>query len=116
MGESTSREKTASPLFCVIMNIFDGEKYLAEAIESVLGQGCDFVFELIISDDCSTDGTLVLASSFEQKYPNIINVLPTEKYLGITPNFMRLVEVSRGRYLAMLEGNDYWTGNHKLQS
>ena len=78
-------------------------------------QTCNFRYELLIGDDCSTDDTLKIAHRLKDQYPDVIRVLGTKKNLGITPNFQRLIAASRGQYIAMLEGDDYWVDNNKLQ-
>ncbi len=71
--------------------------------------------ELIIGDDCSTDNTRAIAQHFHEKYPKIITLLPPEPNLGITKNLKRCLEVCSGDYIAICEGDDYWTDTYKLQ-
>nr|MBA3706460.1 glycosyltransferase [Bacteroidota bacterium] len=91
------------------------EKFLPEAIESVLSQKTNFKVEMVIGEDCSTDNTRQIALDYQKKYPEIIRVLLPEKNLGITPNCIATHNACKGKYIALLDGDDYWTDETKLQ-
>ncbi len=110
-----SEENTLLPLVSVVTSAYNLEKYIAKAIESVLNQKVNFKLELVIGEDFSTDNTKVILLSYQEKYPDMIRVLLTEKNLGITPNCIRIHNVCKGKYIALLDGDDYWTDNNKLQ-
>jgi glycosyltransferase involved in cell wall biosynthesis len=99
----------------VILITFNQEKTIARAIESALNQKTDFPYEILIGEDCSTDGTRAIVERFQSEHPHIIRLLPSEKNVGPNENFRRTRVVSTGEYLAALEGDDYWTSPHKLQ-
>ena len=99
----------------VCMITYNHEQYIAQAIESVLMQETDFDYELVIGEDCSTDGTRAIISDYKQRYPNKIQILLPEQNLGITRNFLETLSNCRGQYIARLEGDDYWTDKGKLQ-
>lgn len=99
----------------VAMIAYNVEPYICEAIESVLLQKTNFVFELVIGEDCSTDNTLNIALDYQQKNPDKIRVLIREKNLGLTPNSVDTQNHCKGKYIALLDGDDYWTDEHKLQ-
>ena len=99
----------------VIVTSFNHEKYITQCLESILSQTGDFDMEIIIGDDCSTDNTRTIAQYFEEKYPQIITVLPPGPNLGITKNLKRCLEACSGDYVAICEGDDYWTDTNKLQ-
>lgn len=99
----------------VIVTAYNHERYISQCLESVLGQRGDFQLEVIIGDDCSTDNTHEIIEGFQLKYPKIISVLPTEKNLGITSNLKRCLDSCSGEYIAICEGDDYWTDENKLQ-
>ena len=94
---------------------YNHERFLAQAIESVLMQETDFDVELVIGEDCSTDSTRIIAQEYERRYPDRIRVLTPSVNLGIMPNFLATVAACQGEYLALLEGDDYWTDTTKLQ-
>ena len=107
------------PLVSVKMITYNHEQYIAQAIEGVVGQQCDFEFELVIGDDCSTDKTLEIAKSYQERYPSIIRILTSSvntsvKFGNYVANYMRVSSVCRGRYAAICEGDDWWCDSQKL--
>ena len=103
------------PLVSVFMLTYKHEKFIAQAIESVVSQECDFLFELIIAEDCSPDGTLAIALDYQRRYPHLIRVLTGDKNVGFIANSERRMSAMRGRYMATCEGDDYWNHPRKLQ-
>ena len=89
------------------------EAYIGEAIESWLAQETSFPIEIIISDDGSTDGTCDVVRSYIEKHPNIR--LISTGHIGKMPNFIRSLKESKGKYVALCDGDDYWIDTHKLQ-
>ncbi len=102
-------------LVSIMMITYHHEAFVAEAIESILMQEVNFPFEIVIGDDCSKDNTRAIIESYRQKNSDIIRVLPREKNLGITANFGDTILQCRGKYVAILEGDDFWTSSTKLQ-
>src|SRR5690554_1887156 len=109
------KDRSENIMVSVVMPTYNHEKYIRQAIEGVLMQISDFLFELIIVEDCSTDNTKNIALEYASQYPGKINVLTSEKNLGITKNYLRSVEGINGKYIAVCEGDDYWTDPLKLQ-
>jgi glycosyltransferase involved in cell wall biosynthesis len=103
------------PLVSVCMITYNHERYIAEAIEGVLKQETNFPIELVIGEDCSTDNTRKICAEYAKKYPGIIRLLEREKNLGMIPNFADTLKHCKGKYVALCEGDDYWTDSHKLQ-
>jgi len=103
------------PKVSVLMITYNHEKYIAQAIESVLMQKTDFPYDLIIGEDCSTDGAREIVREYERKYPTIVRTFLPERNVGGHENFRQVFLSSRGRYLAVIEGDDYWTSPEKLQ-
>ncbi len=99
----------------VCMISYNQELFIAEAIESVVHQKTKFRFELVISDDCSTDSTPLIIQSYKQQYPELIRVIPRPENLGVVSNFLQTIRECKSKYVAFLEGDDYWTDDHKLQ-
>lgn len=91
------------------------EQFLSQAIESVLAQQTDFKVEMVISDDCSPDGTSRVAQEYAHRYPDQVRVLTRTHNLGIMPNLIATWGECQGDYIAFLEGDDYWTDTTKLQ-
>lgn len=99
----------------VAMITYNQERLVAQAIEGVLMQQTDFAVELVIGEDCSTDGTRTIVRDYGERYPDRIRLLLPEHNLGIIPNFAATLNACRGEYLALCEGDDYWTDPLKLQ-
>jgi glycosyltransferase involved in cell wall biosynthesis len=105
------------PKVSILMVTYNHESFIAQAIESVLMQETNFSYELVIGEDCSTDKTREIVQNFAAKYPEKIRLLLPEKNLGLLGkiNFIQTYQACRGEYVAILEGDDYWTDSQKLQ-
>ncbi|ANU10177.1 glycosyl transferase family 2 [Planococcus antarcticus DSM 14505] len=96
---------------------YNHENFIAEALDSMLMQRTNFTYEILIHDDASTDRTAKIIKSYEQKYPDIIKpIYQTENQYskGVLVEEFNL-ERAKGKYLAVCEGDDYWTDPDKLQ-
>lgn len=105
----------STPTVSVCMITYNHEASIAQAIEGVLMQETNFQVELVISEDCSTDGTRAVVIDYAQRYPERIRPLLPERNLGMMPNFIATLEACGGKYVALCEGDDHWTDPHKLQ-
>ncbi len=94
---------------------FNHEPFIAQAIEGFLAQKTDFPCELIIADDASTDGTRDVIRKYWQQYPERIRVLLNRHNIGCCRTKVRAYQACRGQYVALLDGDDYWTAADKLQ-
>ena len=99
----------------VVTITYNHEKYIAQAIESILMQKTNFDYEYMIGEDCSTDGTREIVINYKNKYPDKIRLFLPEKNIGGILNFVQTLKPSQGEYIALLDGDDYWTSPHKLQ-
>ncbi|WP_183564168.1 glycosyltransferase family 2 protein [Mucilaginibacter sp. SP1R1] len=90
-------------------------RFIAQAMESFLMQETDFQFEIVIGNDSSTDETLEVLDPFLKKYPGKIKLISTEKNVGSHHNLINTLAQCKGKYIALCEGDDYWTDPHKLQ-
>lgn len=106
-----------APLLAVFMAAYNHEKYVAQAIESILMQQTNFRFVLFLGEDCSKDNTRAICLEYERKYPDILKVICTKEnnIRQNADNLWRACHESGAKYLAMLEADDYWTDPHKLQ-
>jgi glycosyltransferase involved in cell wall biosynthesis len=102
----------------VAMVTYNHEAFVAQAIESVLAQEIDFECRLIIGDDCSTDGTQSILEDYAQKYPRRIATIFSSEHLGLAHKDrvgLRVIESCTAKYIAFLDGDDYWTDPLKLK-
>ena len=97
------------------MITYNHASFVKEAIESVLSQKTQFKYELIISDDVSSDNTREICESYQRDYPEIIRLVFRERNLGICKNFFNTLSLAQGEFVAVCEGDDYWTDSYKLQ-
>ena len=105
------------------MTTYNHEKFISQAIDSVLMQKADFDYELLIGEDDSEDQTRDIVKNFAGKYPDKIRLFLNDRknviYINGRPtgrwNFINLLKHARGEYVALLDGDDYWTDPLKLQ-
>lgn len=100
-------------LISVVMVTYNHEKYIEQAIESVLMQEGNFEIELLIGNDKSPDNTEKILKKYENS--SRIKIFNREKNLGATSNLWDLFRKAKGKYIALLEGDDYWITKDKLQ-
>lgn len=101
----------------VCCTAYNHENFIVDAIESFLFQRTNFVFEIIIHDDASTDRTQNIIKHYKDRYPNLIKTIfqKENKYSkGIKPWSNFVFPITRGKYIAICEGDDYWTDPYKL--
>lgn len=103
------------PLVSVWIITYNQEKYIAEAIESALQQKTDFSFEIVIGEDCSTDRTREIVLSYKKRFPEKIRLVLHKENMGMVANQNHTFNACRGQYIALLEGDDYWNSDDKLQ-
>lgn len=103
------------PTVSVHMVTYNHALYIAQAIEGVLMQQTTFEVELVIGEDCSKDNTLAICESYRAKYPDKIKLIKRENNIGSMKNFADLFTYCTGKYIAICDGDDYWTDPNKLQ-
>ena len=108
---------TEQILVSVIMITYNHEKYIEEAVNGVLMQKTDFDYELIVANDQSTDQTDSVIKRILSEHPSSsrIHYIKREKNMGMVANFIDTARQSEGKYIALCEGDDYWTDPLKLQ-
>lgn len=103
-----------APLASVLMLTYNHEAYLAQALDSILEQKVDFPYEIVIGDDCSTDGTASIAEAYQVRHPDKIRILSDRRNVGVGENFARTYLACRGRFMLILEGDDFWQDANKM--
>ena len=106
------------PIVSICCTTFNHANYIAKALEGFVRQRTSFPIEVLVHDDASTDGTAEIVQSYEQKYPSLVFPVfqSKNKYSqGIAVNATFNIPRARGKYIAMCEGDDYWSDANKLQ-
>lgn len=94
---------------------YNHEKFIAKALDSVLMQRTTFDYEIVIGEDCSTDTTRAILLDYQKRHPGIFSLLLNDKNLGGQKNIEQTMQACRSEYVAVLDGDDYWTSPDKLQ-
>ena len=105
----------ATPKVSVATRTYRDEAFIGDAIEGVLMQEVDFPVEMVIGEDCSPDRSRDIILGYMERYPGFIQLSDYGQNLGAGQNFQTTVGRCRGEYIALLDGDDYWTSPHKLQ-
>jgi glycosyltransferase involved in cell wall biosynthesis len=105
------------PVVSICTITFGHEQYISDTIEGVLMQETDFPIEFIIADDCSLDNTENVVKSIIENHPKGHWIRYTKHAVnkGMNPNFVWALKQCQGKYIALCEGDDYWTDSKKLQ-
>lgn len=105
-------------MISILVITYNHEKYIGQCLQSILDQEISYNLEINIIDDCSTDQTTEILKDFKKKYPNKINLFLNKENLGkknIQLNVFKGLQTLQGKYFAIIEGDDYWSDNKKLQ-
>lgn len=103
------------PIVSVAVITYNMAGYLSQLLDSILVQKVNFPYEIIIDDDCSPDNTRELLYQYKEKYPDKIVLSLRDKNVGGSRNMYGVMQQCRGKYIAILEGDDYWDDETKLQ-
>ena len=95
-----------NPQVSVSITTYNHEEYIEQCLESVVNQECNFDFEVIVGEDCSTDSTRKIIDLFVQKYPNIVKPVYQKQNVGIYQNTSDVLTACSGKYIASLDGDD----------
>jgi glycosyltransferase involved in cell wall biosynthesis len=98
---------------CIIT--YNQESFIAKCIEGALIQNLSDDYEIIIGDDCSSDNTSLICQTYASRYPELITYIRREVNLGMIGNWTETISHCKGKYIALCEGDDYWTDPYKLQ-
>jgi glycosyltransferase involved in cell wall biosynthesis len=103
-------------LVSVAVHTYNHRSFIGQAIESILAQRRDFPIEIVISDDCSPDGAGKVIDEHQARYPELFVRLDPERNVGAHANFSRVWTGCRGKYIALLDGDDWWHSPDKLRT
>lgn len=100
----------------IVTTTYNQEKYIGQAIDGMLMQKTNFPFKIVISNDCSTDKTAEILEKYRKKNPEKIEIIENEHNLGAMENFINtLSKIKDTEYVALCDGDDFWTDENKLQ-
>lgn len=105
-------------LLTVVCTVYNHEQYLRKCLDGIVNQKTDFAFEAIVHDDASTDGSQAIISDYAKRYPSIIKPIfqKENQYSKHNGSLRKAINPNiRGKYVAICEGDDYWTDSDKLQ-
>ncbi len=111
-------DKNSEVLVSVLCTAYNHEKYIRKCLDGFIMQKTNFKYEVLINDDASTDNTAQIIREYEEKYPEIIKPMyQTENQYskGVKITTKILAPQAKGKYIALCEGDDYWTDENKLQ-
>ena len=105
------------PIVSIWCTTFNQKKYIRECLNGFILQQTNFKFEVIVHDDASTDGTDLIVREYEKKYPHLFrNIYQTENQFKKQNTLVYILsKTSKSKYIALCEGDDYWTDPYKLQ-
>ena len=104
-----------NPLVSICCITYNHEPYIRDCLEGFVKQQTNFSFEIVISDDSSKDNTRAIIAEYKEKNPDLFRDVSLEKNKGSFANFRYVQDCARGKYIAICEGDDYWTDPYKLQ-
>lgn len=107
------------PLLSIFCVAYNHAPYIVDCLNGLLSQKTSFPIEIIINDDCSTDGTTEILKKYQKMYPDIIRLVLHEQNCYSKGEKQIILSYiypkARGKYCAICEGDDYWTDTNKLQ-
>ena len=104
-----------NPVVSIVCITYNHEPYLRQALDGFLMQQTTFPVEIVLAEDCSTDGTRAICEEYVAKYPDKIKYIYREHNVGYNENEYEAMCAAEGKYIAYCEGDDYWTDTQKLQ-
>ena len=107
--------KRARLKLSILLITYNQENYIGKCLEGIGIQQCDFDYNIVVADDASTDGTLAGIKSFSSGMDEKFVFMDSHKNIGYIKNYQRAFAACQGEYIAIIEGDDYWTDPHRLQ-
>lgn len=104
----------AKPLVSVLVITYNQKDYIAKTLDCLLMQVCPFDYEILVGEDCSTDGTRAICEDYARRYPDKIRLFLNASNKGLVNNYFDLLDEATGYYLADCGGDDYWLTTDKL--
>ena len=99
----------------ILMPAYNSGAYISQAISSVIEQKTSYSYRILVLDDCSTDNTCEIVDYYRNLYPSQITLLKSNKNQGLFANTLRGYELTKSRYFCVLDADDYWDDELKIQ-
>ena len=109
-------KKENSPLLSVCVLTYNHAAFIEHCLDSVLSQNCSFSFEIVVTDNCSTDGTQNILKRYKDRHPDVFQLFLEDPPISFTENIRLYFSRTRGKYIAILDGDDYWCYQEKLEA
>lgn len=106
---------TTMPDLTIIMPTYNKAQYVAEALDSVFSQQTSYSYEVVVADDCSTDGTLDIVERYAMSHPGVIRILRSDRNLKLFRNVVRAYADLKTPYFCVLDPDDYWSSERIVQ-
>ena len=103
------------PDLSILLLTHNHENYIRQSLDGILAQETGYRYEIILAEDCSTDGTAAIAREYQSRYPDKIRLFSNRRNRGGKKTFISGYHRLRGKYVCNLDGDDYWTDPRKLQ-
>jgi glycosyltransferase involved in cell wall biosynthesis len=114
-ASSSSPMKASLMKVSVLVMTYNHNPFIVQALDSALTQETTFPYEIIVSEDCSSDGTREIVKAYHERFPEKIRLILSERNIATNAVVVRGIEAARGQYVALLDGDDYWISPGKLQ-
>ena len=104
-----------APVLSVSILVYNHGRYLVDTLESVISQETCFPFEVVVGEDCSSDNSREILCDYERLHKSLFKVKYNSKNVGMLQNASETLSRCRGKYIALLDGDDYWICRNKLE-
>jgi glycosyltransferase involved in cell wall biosynthesis len=111
-----SPHEDAAVAVSVLVVTYNHARFVRQALDSALAQRLPQPYEILVSEDCSTDGTREIVQEYAERHPHLVRLLLSARNLRSNEVVARGFRAARGRYVALLDGDDYWTSDDKLRA
>lgn len=103
------------PKVSVMVLVYNHEPYLRKCLDGILMQDIDFPYEIVIGEDCSTDGSREICLEYQKNFPHIIRLILQDNNKGLIGNYNDICSCLRGEFEACVAGDDYWISKDKIR-
>ena len=102
-------------MISVVVCTYNQEQTIGRTLDAILSQQCHVPYEIVIGEDCSTDGTRTICQQYAQRHPDKIQLICNERNKGLIDNYFDCLLTCQGEYIADCAGDDFWTDTQKLE-